>query len=328
MGSMGELLDTRRRRTSERLSELRAAVAAGEALVRGRACVYLTGSFARGEASDHSDLDLFIVGRDGEERLNQLDALCLKADLIRATQQMGLPPFSGDGEYLQIHMISKLLETLGRPDDDSSNTFTARLLLLLESRPLLGEDLFDHVVDQVIEKYWRDFEDHSHSFMPAFLANDILRLWRTFCVNYEARTTTDPPEKKAKRKLKNYKLKHSRLLTCFSALAYLLVIHARAGTVSKSDAKSMVSLSPTQRIEWILQQPEGTSVTTTTAEILRIYERFLETTAGPEDELVRRFMDPTDARQMVDEASELGKAMYELLATLGNGSALYRLLVV
>jgi hypothetical protein len=56
------------------------------------------------------------------------------------------------------------------------------------------------------------------SVVPAFLANDILRIWRTFCVNYEARTETEPAEKKAKRKLKNYKLEHSRLLTCYSAL--------------------------------------------------------------------------------------------------------------
>jgi predicted nucleotidyltransferase len=325
---MGELLDARRRRTAERLEELRANVANGEALVRGRACVYLIGSFARGEASEHSDLDLFIVGRGGEERLNPLDGICLKADLIRATERMGLPPFSGEGEYLQLHTVSELLDTLGTPKDDSSNTLTARLLLLLESRPLFGADVFDDVVEKVIEKYWRDFHRHSKSFIPAFLANDILRLWRTFCVNYEARTKTDSSEKNAKRKLKNYKLKHSRLLTCYSALAYLLVIHKRASTVRQDDAKHMVSLSPTERIEWISQQLEGRSVTEKTGEILQIYEHFLGTTAAPEQELVQRFMEPEEARPMVDEASQLGRAMYELLATLGNGSDFYRLLVV
>jgi predicted nucleotidyltransferase len=325
---MGELLLARRQRTTDRLAELRAAVGEAEALARGHACVYLTGSFARGEASEHSDLDLFIVGRDDGERLNPLDAICLKADLIRATQKMGLPPFSGDGEYLQVHTVSKLLGTLGKPEDDSSNTFTARLLLLLESRPLFGDAVFDDVVDQVIEKYWRDFSDHSERFMPAFLTNDILRLWRTFCVNYEARTKTDPPEKKAKRKLKNYKLKHSRLLTCYSALAYLLVTHRRAGTVTREDAKHMVSLSPTERIEWISRQPAIGLIAPKTDEILRVYERFLLATSAEETELVRRFMDVSEASRLIDEAKELGEAMYELLATLGNGSLFYRLLVV
>lgn len=289
---------------------------------------YLTGSFARGEASEHSDLDLFIVGRDVGERLNPLDAICMKADLIRVTRQLGLPPFSGDGEYRQVHTVSKLIGTLGQPEDDSSNTFTARLLLLLESRPLFGEEVFADTVDQVLAKYWRDFSDHSEKFMPAFLANDILRLWRTLCVNYEARTKTDPPERKAKRKLKNYKLKHSRLLTCYSALAYLLVTHARSGTVKRDDAKHMVSLSPTERIEWISHQPEVGFISPKTDEILRIYERFLRATSENETELIRRFMDASEASRLIDEAKELGEAMYELLSALGNGSTFYRLLVV
>lgn len=230
---------------------------------------------------------------------------------------------------MQLHTVSKLLGTLGKPEDDSSNTFTARLLLLLlESRPLLGDDVFADVVSQVIEKYWRDFSDHSEKFIPAFLANDILRLWRTLCVNYEARTKTDPPEKKAKRKLKNYKLKHSRLLTCYSALAYLLVTHARSGTVKRDDAKHMVSLTPTERIEWISQQPEFGFVSPKTDEILRVYERFLQTTSEDETELIRRFMDVSEASRLIDEAKELGEAMYELLAALGKGSIFYRLLVV
>lgn len=64
-----------------------------------------------------------------------------------------------------------------------------------------------------------------------FHANDILRPWRTFCVNYEARTSTDPPRQMAKRRLKNYKLKHSRLLTCYSGLLYLLAMYSSKETV-------------------------------------------------------------------------------------------------
>jgi predicted nucleotidyltransferase len=325
---VGELLDARRMQTDERLAALHRAVTGGEELTRGRACVYLTGSFARGEASEHSDLDLFIVGRDGDQGFSRLDAICLQAALIHATARMELPPFSGDGEHLQLHTVSKLLGTLGKPEDDSSNTFTARLLLLLESRPLFGKDVFDDVVAQVIDTYWRDFADHSDRFMPAFLANDILRLWRTFCVNYEARTASDPPEKKAKRKLKNYKLKHSRLLTCFSALAYLLVIHVRSATVTREDAKDMVSLSPTQRIEWISQQPGAERVASNTEAILRIYERFLQSTSESEPVLMERFMNPDEARRLVDEGNELGASMYQLLAKLGEDSDFHRLLVV
>lgn len=208
---MNTILDKRRESTNQRFEELRAQLGDAAARIEGKACVYATGSFSRGEASRFSDLDLFIVGRGtkAEPSLKRLDEICLKADLIRVTRELGIPEFSGDGEYLTHFTIDELIEGLGKPEDDATNTFTARLLLLLESRPLLSEDVYNYVIGRVVSAYTRDYEDHKKAFMPAFLANDVLRLWRTFCVNYEARTATEPDEKKAKRKLKNFKLKHS-----------------------------------------------------------------------------------------------------------------------
>src|SRR5207248_5891235 len=139
-----------------------------------------TGSFARGEASAHSDLDLFIVGRGSLFRgkirraLKRLDETCIKADLIRETRVLGIPEFSGDGEYLTHYTVAELIRALGTPADDANNTFTARLLLLLESRPLIGEGVYQEAIQQTIDAYWRDFPDHEADFTPAFLANDIL----------------------------------------------------------------------------------------------------------------------------------------------------------
>jgi hypothetical protein len=151
--------------------------------------------------------------------------------LIEATRALGIPEFSGDGRYLMHYSVQDFTKTLGTPEDDVTNTFTARLLLLLESRPLLESAVYRDVTEEVIVAYWRDYADHKTDFMPAFLANDILRLWRTFCVNYEARTARVPDREKAKGKLKNYKLKHSRLLTCYSALLYLLTVYSKQQTV-------------------------------------------------------------------------------------------------
>jgi hypothetical protein len=152
-------------------------------------------------------LDLFIVGLGSREKptLPRLEEICIKADLIEATRVLDFPEFSGDGEYLVHYTKQELIDTLGKSDDDANNTFTARLLLLLESQPLLGDAIYKGAINDVIAACWRDYADHKNEFIPAFLTNDILRLWRTFCVNYEARTKTEPAEKKAKRKLKNYK---------------------------------------------------------------------------------------------------------------------------
>ena len=327
---MGDILKRRREETTQRITSLRNDLSKAEELADGKACVYATGSFARGEASPYSDLDLFIVGhfKDGRRLLRRLDEICMKADLIEATKSHGIPDFSGDGEYLEHYTTDELIRTLGKPEDDVNNTFTARLLLLLESAPLLGSTVYDDVIGEVIAAYWEDFEDHKNEFMPAFLANDILRLWRTFCVNYEARTAREPQEKKAKRKLKNYKLKHSRLLTCYSALLHLLATYTERKTVSPTDALEMVRLTPTQRLEKLLSHPETTAAQAKIADLLGCYERFLDNTNEAEDALVARFLDPARSRAYLGAAHEFGDTMFEVLEMIGKKSRFYRLLVV
>lgn len=333
---MGELAD-RRSRTAARISELRDRLKTAEDLAAGKACAYATGSFGRCEASTHSDLDLFILGkrngkpgRDGKEGslLSSLDEICIKADLIEATRKLSIPEFSGDGRYLVHYSVHDLTKTLGTPEDDVTNTFTARLLLLLESHPLLEKVVYREVTEEVIAAYWRDYGDHKTDFMPAFLANDILRLWRTFCVNYEARTERVPDEEKAKGKLKNYKLKHSRLLTCYSALLYLLATYGHQGAVSPADALAMIRLTPTERLEWLRDQAYLENARSTVTNLLDQYERFLETTNADETTLVRRFLDKEKSREYMDAAYKFGDSIFDALTCIGNGNRFHRLLVV
>ena len=138
---MGELAD-RRGKTETRIHLIRGDLKTAEARAAGKACVYATGSFGRCEASVHSDLDLFIVGKrdgkpgpDGKEGslLKRLDEILIKADLIQVTRRLGIPEFSGDGRYLVHYSVHDFTKTLGTPEDDVTNTFTARLLLLLRA---------------------------------------------------------------------------------------------------------------------------------------------------------------------------------------------------
>jgi hypothetical protein len=329
------VLDKRRKLTKDRFGQLQALLSDAATLIDGKACVYATGSFARGEASEFSDLDLFIVGLGTKEDrlLKRLDEICLKASLIQATRELGIKEFSGDGEYLTHFTVDELVTGLGQPEDDVANTFTARLLLVLESRPLLGAKVYNEVIQEVVKAYWRDFEDHQTDFMPAFLTNDILRLWRTFCVNYEARTSIEPPEKKAKRKLKNFKLKHSRMLTCYSALLYLLSQYRRSKTVTPADAIAMVELSPTERLSWLNSEEKSASVSQRVDSLLQKYEAFLNITEHDEDSLIRTFLDKAAGGQLLKSAYEFGDEVFELMeliATDSNGvkSRFYRLLVV
>lgn len=132
-------LESRRSFTTRRLGDLRSRLVEAEARAKDKACVYATGSFGRGEASTHSDLDLFIVGKDDEvgsnaERnprsaLRRLDEICVKANLIHATRELDFPEFSGDGEYLGHYALSDLIRTLGRRQDDVANTIYSKVVI-------------------------------------------------------------------------------------------------------------------------------------------------------------------------------------------------------
>lgn len=260
--------------------------------------------------------------------LKRLDEICIKADLIEVTRTLKIPEFSGDGQYLNHHTVQDLTETLGTEQDDATNTFRARLLLLLESRPLLEAKVYADVTEDVVAAYWRDYDDHKDDFIPAFLANDILRLWRTFCVNYEARTKRQPDLQKAKGKLKNYKLKHSRLLTCYSALLYLLAVYRDQHTVTPGDAVAMIRRTPTERLEWLLAETKLSRAHSKIADLLGQYEYFLETTNVPENDLVDHFLDKEKSRLYMASAYTFGDTLFDVLASIGEGSRFHRLLVV
>jgi hypothetical protein len=299
------------------------------------ACVYATGSFGRGEASEFSDLDAFIAGYslklgDGSSTraLKRLDEICLKADLVSSVRACRLPEFDGDGEYLKHYSVDQLISSLGNPDDDVKNTFTARLLLLLESSPLLGENVYQDIIDEVIATYWRDYDDHKQDFAPSFLVNDILRFWRTLCVGYEARTKSTPDSEKAKRRAKNYKLKHSRVMTCFSTILHLTGLYASNGTIGPKDMRDIVSMTPMERVKKtrILDVPKETPDALDRVE--QAYLKFLETSHCSNDDLKKCFSSDAFHNDKRREAGEFGDAMCDAVLTLGQGNWLVRNLIV
>jgi len=169
--------------------------------------------------------------------------------------------------------------------------------------------------------------------MPAYLANDILRYWRTLCLNYEASASENALREqalpdRAKRKIKNYKLKHSRMLTCYSAVLHLLFIYAKNKTVTVSDAQTMVSLTPTERVEFVASELKGSEPAAWISEFLGKYERFLDITNASEAELVGLFSDDVEAHKLRDEQSDFGDLAYKILYSIGHENRLYRRLLI
>jgi hypothetical protein len=312
----------------QRLTQLGERLANVGDLLGDRACIYTTGSYGRVEACQHSDLDVFIVIDDSKEFISKLDITLALAELIKASRDFGLPDFSNEGEYLSPFKIDDLVRSLGSRDDDAKNTFTMRLLLLLESRPLVGKAAYEHAVNAVVSSYWRDYQGREQEFIPAFLANDILRYWRTLCVNYEiGRDASHSP----KQKLKNYKLKHSRMMTCYSALVYLLNIYKNNGTVHPAEAESLAHFTPLDRLHAIMDDPRNRSNESARNAILKIidlYDNFLANTNRPDKDQIAMFNDMGVSKRLLSESYELGYELAKLLISLGNGNPFLRVLLV
>lgn len=184
-------------------------------------CVYACGSLGRLEMTQNSDLDLFFVSMndDNDEPMQKnLNKYLFFAELYRVTRKMGFPEPSKQGEYWTFTSKGDLLD-IGSRKEDFNNSFTTRLLLILESKPLYNVKAYNQLLNETVMKYFVDYEEHQDEFYPLFLMNDILRYWYTLTLNYEYRR--DDRDDINKKNWKRLKLKYARLITCFSMLACL-----------------------------------------------------------------------------------------------------------
>ena len=128
----------------------------------GNLTIFGAGSYARQEASPYSDLDLFFLCNEERETLTKprTSELRLFAELITIADAMTFPEFSNDCEYLKMLHSPQILKHMGSSTDDYENYFTVRMLLLLESRCLFGNILYDQITQEIIDSYYKDYPDH------------------------------------------------------------------------------------------------------------------------------------------------------------------------
>ena len=304
--------------------------------------VYVCGSYARLEAHERTDLDPFFVnvtmGADEETSLTsnssqklpatvkRTDEIKFFADFIRDLESLRFPALTRDGEYLKVHELQDIRETLGGPRDDYENRFTARMLLLLESRPLSQNGAYDKLVQRVIEFYFRDYHDHEKDFRAIFLLNDIVRYWKTMCLNYEhkrefkqlqnIRDEQEQADTKAKIHLKNLKLKFSRLMICYSMMIPLV----SRKTHAPGDIAKLVAMTPTERIEALDTRSEKQS-----GRVLKRYIDFLDLVAR--EDILTKIADREFRNKQFDLARQFRDEVYGLLEDNADQST-WRYLII
>lgn len=257
--------------SQEQLGKVREAISKRTNCARKDLCIYVAGSLGRLELGQISDLDVFLFADSPEKQssqrtLSRLQEIQVLSEIIQVNSELRLPDFSGDGEHFKIHEVSQLLTGTGTATDDSENFFTTRLLLLLESKCLSNDDLYEDATKRIFEMYVRDGTGRAE-YRPLFLLNDILRYWRTICLNYE-RTRHDPSKPWWK---KNLNLKFSRKLTVFSTVLSMLV--EQVDSIDKF--RSIAARTPMQRLANSLDALGDEALFADFSQFLDSYEEFL-----------------------------------------------------
>ncbi len=205
-------------------------------------CVYACGSLARNEFVENSDLDLFFINSSNKE-FSQLYKQLFFQKLYEINTKLKYAAPSKFGQFWEFTSKTNLLD-IGSQMEDCNNSLTACLLLLLESKPIFNESLYDGIVEDVVKKYFVDYEGHESDFVPMFLINDIFRYWYTLTLNYEFRR--DNNDSQNDKCWKRLKLKYARLLVCFSFIACLF-----EKQITQEKVIAIIKKTPLERLDYM-----------------------------------------------------------------------------
>lgn len=293
--------------------------------------IYATGSLARGEATTHSDLDAFFMlsSKEEEKPIGRISDTRIFYAVLKAQEKADFPDFSNDGEYLKFLHIEDVIKNIGSRDDDYKNGLTARMLLLLESKWLYDKNKFEEFRNSIVQAYFEDYHDHSKDFKPVFLLNDILRFWRTLCLNYEnsrnwrESDVEKDPLYRAKGHLKNLKLKFSRLNICFSFICHLL---NQGPSLNINNALKTAKLSPSERLmEISISNVHDRDVI---MEMLDLYSWFLLETDKQKDDCLNWISNENQRNNAFDKASRFIELTGDLTKSISEKNGYLRYLIV
>ncbi|EFU70296.1 conserved hypothetical protein [Aliarcobacter butzleri JV22] len=220
--------------------------------------IITTGSFARDEANELSDLDIFIIVKNNTNEL-----LFEEKEKISQIVSKHIPKNVGDSGTFgieAIETIENLLINLGGNKDDNAK-FTRRMLFLLESKSLYNEEVYNDAKNRLIDRYV-DISITDDQ-LTRFLLNDFIRYYRTITTDFEYKVS----EAGKSWGLRNIKLTFSRKILYFAGVLAVAETYQKKREDKIETLQNLLELSPIERIEKICKD-EGEKA-------LCLYDEFL-----------------------------------------------------
>ena len=250
----------------------------------------VSGSLGRLEGMAHSDCDLIVLVND--EAIHD-STRCQKAmqAVWEALEPLGLPLPKSTGIYVTPASHNQICDhdTLGLIADDK-NTFGKRMQMLLDARPIYGEDSFQILVQGLLERYAAGFLIHDQKKEWVYLLNDLVRYFRSYCAWHQFDLTNDPIDSWH---MRNTKLRNSRI-PMFAALIFLLGECSKEKKDKIGWLREHLSLTPMQRIEkvYTLNNDDGFNI------LLGAYEVFMTRMNSPEVRKILVEANPTSLDEL------------------------------
>lgn len=264
-------IESHQRYTSEQLVKIRSELfdALESSDHKDKITIIATGSYGRGEASESSDIDLFILF-DSDKPAQE--AISAELTLIGNVIKKFVPNDSGDSNTFGMEAIldfKDLLKNIGG-EDDSNKNMTRRMLFLLEGTWLYGEERFEGYRKQLLKQYTKD----NSSGLERFLLNDIIRYYRTIATDFQHKVF----EKNKSWGLRNLKLRFSRKILYFAGLVVVAEMVDFNGSEGERSSRiiELLNRPALERIFFIGGDQEQT------VKIFEHYNNFLTQISAPE----------------------------------------------